>query len=89
MVILFTFFFDEDTITARGSVYEYPHMLLIYGYLAMFLISLVFELIANSIYIKSVIIDSFIQSSDNKKIKEKSLSLILSNSSLKKKKDEI
>lgn len=47
-LMIFTFLFDQDTLELNRSVYEYPHLVLIYGYVGMFLVSIVTEFIMGS-----------------------------------------
>lgn len=46
MVLLFTFFFDRETITPRGSVYDQIHMIIIYTFLAILVIAFAAEIIS-------------------------------------------
>jgi hypothetical protein len=52
VTLVWTFLFDEQTLSTNGSVYESPHMVLIYGLIAMLLISIVTESILRFIEIK-------------------------------------
>ncbi len=52
VILVWTFLFDEQTLGTNGSVYESPHMVLIYGLMAMLLVSIATESILRFIEIK-------------------------------------
>jgi hypothetical protein len=58
-ILVWTFFFDEKTFDENGTVYEIPHLLLIYGLIGMFIVSILTESTIKFLEIKRILIISF------------------------------